>query len=227
MKKSIIRSSLMVGTLAMAMMAGAQARSMLDGDYRVERLVYDGTVQRFGDDTKPSVQIDGARISGFAGCNRFMGQIEYGNKPLKVGPLASTLMACIQNETATYEHAMHQVLNGAKSFSLANGKLVFSNDAGNLISLVRAEAAAPAGVERVLEISPERKTCSGVGRMECLQVREPGAADWQLMYFGIEGFEPQPGVGYVVKVREERVENPPADAPNRKLILIETLETRR
>ncbi|AOX99317.1 META and DUF4377 domain-containing protein [Jeongeupia sp. USM3] len=227
MKKSILRSGLMVGTLALAMMSGAQARSMLDGDYRVERLVYDGSVQRFGDDGKLTVKIDGARISGFSGCNRFTGQIEYGVKPLKVGPLASTMMACIQNETATYEHAMHQVLNGAKSFSLAEGKLIFSNDAGNLISLVRADAAAPAGVERVLEISPERKTCSGVGKMECLQVREPGAKDWQLMYFGIEGFEPQPGVGYTVKVREERVENPPADAPNRKLILIETLETRR
>ncbi|BCL75345.1 hypothetical protein JHS3_10810 [Jeongeupia sp. HS-3] len=224
MHKSLLRNCLMVGALALSVTSGAQARSMLDGDYRVERLVQDGGVQRFGDDTKLSVKIDGARISGFSGCNRFMGQIQYGPSPLKIGPLASTMMACIQNETATYENSMLKVLGDAKSFSLANGKLVFSNDAGNLISLVRAEAAP---VERVLEISAERKTCSGVGKMECLQVREPGQGDWQLMYSGIEGFQPQAGVGYVVKVREERVENPPADAPDRRLILIETLETRR
>lgn len=147
MMKSTIRRSLLAGALVLAMMASAQAGSTLDGDYRVERLVHEGSVQRFGGDGRLKVKIDGERISGFAGCNRFMGAIQYGDRPLKIGPLASTMMACVENDAAASENAMHKVLGGARSYSLIDGRLIFSNDAGNLVLLVRVNAVAPGKAE--------------------------------------------------------------------------------
>ncbi|GAA5786480.1 hypothetical protein GCM10007860_05320 [Chitiniphilus shinanonensis] len=209
---------------AASLMQIAQARSLLDGEYNLTRAVVDGRVSR---PAEPGleVRIDGDRISGHSGCNRFMGQIRYLNGNLRIGPLAGTLMACPEAGQQALERDVLAALQAAKSFGLDSARhaVVLRGGQGELVELKRAEPAAT----KVLYIAPETRPCSGVGKMECLQVRETPDADWQLLYQGIDGLEREPGVAYTVRVREEKVDNPPADAPDRRLVLIEVLESTR
>ncbi len=55
--------------------------------------------------------------------------------------------------------------------------------------------------------------------MECLQIREDKEAPWTLFYDSIEGFEPEPGIAYRLRVKEFDVENPPADASSKRWVL--------
>lgn len=69
--------------------------------------------------------------------------------------------------------------------------------------------------------------CSGVGKMSCLLVQKADIAEvgeWQNFSSKIEGFEFEPGYLYKLKVKEEAVENPPADASSIKYTLVEVLE---
>ncbi|WP_051710323.1 META and DUF4377 domain-containing protein [Andreprevotia chitinilytica] len=210
--------------LALALLAAAplaQARSLLDGDYRIDRVVVGDTVLR-PTDPVPTVNIQGDRISGFSGCNRFMGQIRYMNSNVQIGPLAGTRMACLEPSVQTLETTVLDALQAAKSFGLnqAQHAVVLRGSNGEAVTLVRESENV-----KVLEIAPQKVACSGVGKMECLQVRETADAPWTLLYQQIEGFEPQAGVSYRLRVREDRVANPPADAPATRLVLIETLES--
>jgi hypothetical protein len=81
-------------------------------------------------------------------------------------------------------------------------------------------AAAPAGIEKTFFVAPERKPCTGVAPMECLQVRESTDRPWQYFYSEIEGFTFEPGFDYELRVREEKVANPPADGSSLRLTLV-------
>jgi len=90
------------------------------------------------------------------------------------------------------------------------------------------QATAPAngeGQDIIVNVAGQRAPCTGVAPTLCLQVRtQPGAA-WTLHYGDIEGFNWQSGTEYVIRVREVDVANPPADAPSRRWVLEEVLET--
>ncbi len=46
------------------------------------------------------------------------------------------------------------------------------------------------------------KKCQAVGEHDCLQVKyEPNQKDWHNHYFGIEGFDYEPGYEYVLRVK--------------------------
>lgn len=88
------------------------------------------------------------------------------------------------------------------------------------------EAAASAGIEKTLFIAPERKPCTGVAPMECLQVRESPDRPWQYFYSEIEGFTFEPGFDYELRVREEKVANPPADGSSLRWTLVKVVSKR-
>ena len=79
--------------------------------------------------------------------------------------------------------------------------------------------------EIIVNVAGQRAPCTGVAPMLCLQVRTQPGAPWQLHYFEIEGFNWQPGTEYVIRVREFAVANPPADAPSKRWVLQEVLES--
>jgi heat shock protein HslJ len=54
----------------------------------------------------------------------------------------------------------------------------------------------------------------------CLQVRESSDAPWTLLHGAIEGFSYEPGYLYEIRIREEAVANPPADASSIRRILV-------
>lgn len=71
-------------------------------------------------------------------------------------------------------------------------------------------------------IAAERVDCVGVGPQRCMRVRE-GDGEWTLFYDNIEGLEAVEGTEYSVVVRQEEVENPPADGSSTRTILVEVL----
>ena len=80
---------------------------------------------------------------------------------------------------------------------------------------------------KLIYVSAETKPCVGVGPMTCLQVCEKPGDPWSLHYHGIEGFAPKSGIAYRLLIIEERVKNPPADAPSVRWVLDKIMEVRR
>ena len=79
---------------------------------------------------------------------------------------------------------------------------------------------APDTVEKTVYIGPSLVDCAGVAPQKCMQVKESPASDYTLYYSQIEGFDYEEGYEYTLVVREVKIENPPADAPDRKWVLV-------
>ncbi|KQT18333.1 hypothetical protein ASG31_06290 [Chryseobacterium sp. Leaf404] len=74
--------------------------------------------------------------------------------------------------------------------------------------------------EKTLFVGSETKDCTGVAPMKCLQVRENATDSWANFYSNIEGFTYEPGFEYELKVRTEKISNPPMDGSSIKYILV-------
>lgn len=85
------------------------------------------------------------------------------------------------------------------------------------------EETASKSVEKIWYVGPEKVSCVGVSPQMCLQIRESPDQNYSLFYSTIEGFCYQPGYSYEIRVREEPVENPPADASSLKWTLIDVI----
>lgn len=62
-----------------------------DGPYVIVQVLLEDVLVAVPDQVTPSLDVDGGRIGGNAGCNRFMGAIDDDGT---IGPLATTMMAC-------------------------------------------------------------------------------------------------------------------------------------
>ncbi|MBW8366766.1 MAG: DUF4377 domain-containing protein [Arenimonas sp.] len=122
-----------------------------------------------------------------------------------------------------YRIAMSAALVLAAAGCATTSSTVLTPAAGS-----QPQVVAPAqGEEReiIVNVAGQRAPCTGVAPTLCLQVRtQPGAA-WTLHHGDIEGFTWQSGTEYVIRVREVTVANPPADAPSRRWVLQEVLES--
>lgn len=70
-----------------------------------------------------------------------------------------------------------------------------------------------------IEVNFHQVICQGVGPQWCLQIKENGNKDWSYFYDEIEGLKYEWGYTYFIKVKKEKVENPPADGSSIKWIL--------
>ncbi|XZG69387.1 META domain-containing protein [Chitinibacteraceae bacterium HSL-7] len=129
---------LALATLMAATAFTAQAASLLDGDYVVERVVNEGRVSKPADD-KLALRIEGDRIAGFAGCNRFTGPVKYQDGKIVLGPLAATMMACPDPAGNRVEGDLLQALGAVSRYGLdqANGSVVLRGGKGELVTLKR------------------------------------------------------------------------------------------
>lgn len=96
----------------------------------------------------------------------------------------------------------------------------------NLIFLSALAACGGGGneVEKIIYVGPELVECEGAGPQQCMLVKENPEDEYQLFYDRIEGFNYLPGYEYKLKIREEQVENPPADASSIRWVLVDVLE---
>lgn len=76
--------------------------------------------------------------------------------------------------------------------------------------------------ERSVLIGPYTQPCTaGTFETECMQIKwTKDQPEWEYFYGQIEGFNFEKGYEYELIVREEKVENPPADASSVKYILV-------
>ncbi len=75
-------------------------------------------------------------------------------------------------------------------------------------------------------VNSQRVPCTGVGPMECLEVRKEGSDTWELFYSQIEGFQYEPGYLFRIRVQLEKLDPSlvPADASSIKYTLISVEE---
>jgi len=78
-------------------------------------------------------------------------------------------------------------------------------------------------VEKTLIVGPEMVDCVGVAPQKCYKVKENPDDDWSFFYSQIVDFDYQPGYEYELLVREEKVENPPADGSSLRWTLIKVI----
>ncbi len=83
-----------------------------------------------------------------------------------------------------------------------------------------------------MEIAPELTTCHtwySPNPVSCMQVREvPGDSGYEsLSPSGIQGFEYEPGYLWTLKVKKEKLKNPPADAGDTRYILKKVISRKR
>jgi putative lipoprotein len=99
-------AGLLLIAAAPAMAGDAAAASSPVGDWKTSTNGVKQTV---------TFSADG-KVFGDSGCNRFTGGYTVKNNKIKIGPLASTLMACPQRQMDA-EHAFLTKLQAAKTFS--------------------------------------------------------------------------------------------------------------
>lgn len=82
---------------------------------------------------------------------------------------------------------------------------------------------------KIIYLGSETKTCdAGVIKKECYQVKwTKNQEDWEYFYNEIQGFEYEEGYFYTLKVKVERIDNPPADASSLRYHLIKELEKKK
>ncbi|MEZ4793778.1 MAG: DUF4377 domain-containing protein [Gelidibacter sp.] len=78
--------------------------------------------------------------------------------------------------------------------------------------------------EKTIYVADTMVNCTGAAAQKCLQIKENEKDNWTNFYSAIEGFDYEAGYSYKLKVEVSKIENPPADAPSEKYILVEVLD---
>ncbi len=78
-----------------------------------------------------------------------------------------------------------------------------------------------------IEVNFHQVICQGVGPQWCYQIKENGEKDWTFFYDEIEGFNFEWGTNYILKIKKEKIENPPADGSSLKWVLASIVKKER
>ncbi len=80
--------------------------------------------------------------------------------------------------------------------------------------------------EVTMRVNYYKQSCQGEAISDCYLVQEGsqvGTSNWSLFYDQIEGFQYEDGYIYTLRVRKEKVTDPPADASSIKYRLIKVI----
>ncbi|MES2445155.1 MAG: META domain-containing protein [Pseudomonadota bacterium] len=115
--------------------AGEQARSAIDGSWRIETIAGRPAVRG----TSVTVAFNGTRMNGNTGCNSFSGNYRLDRGFLSAGPLITTRRACTRFTNAQEQSLLGLFGQRLSVSSTRNGKLVMTGRGGTLV-LARAPA---------------------------------------------------------------------------------------
>jgi len=76
---------------------------------------------------------------------------------------------------------------------------------------------------KTIWVAHRRVDCIGVKPQKCYLIKSTQYEDWRFWYGEIEGFDFEEGYAYEIQVLERRIEDPPADAADVQLELVEVL----
>lgn len=77
--------------------------------------------------------------------------------------------------------------------------------------------------EQTLIVAPQEVDCVGIGPRKCLRAKKNATDEWRYFYNYIDGFNFEPGYEYVLRVKTEKIANPPADTSSIKYTLLEQI----
>lgn len=84
---------------------------------------------------RPAIQFDakGKRFFGADGCNQIQGSFESQGSILRLGPIASTMMACIGNDNSALSRQYANALASTTSYELKGHELKFMDPSGKVL----------------------------------------------------------------------------------------------
>ncbi|HEY5971930.1 MAG TPA: META and DUF4377 domain-containing protein [Pseudoxanthomonas sp.] len=184
------------------------------------------------------------RLSVGNTCNRMGGSYMVEGSQLKLGDLASTLMACADSKLMALDQEIGKRLQGALGFALQASdppQLTLTSASGDAL-VFAGEATAETryggkGETVFLEVAAQTKPCSHplIPDKQCLQVREITYDDkgiksgtdgeFQNFYDGIEGYAHESGIRNVLRVKRYAIKNPQADASSIAYVLDMVIES--
>jgi len=146
-----------------AQAAGGGAPAGLEGaTWRLKELTGVQSAALAKLDRPVALRFDSGRLSGFAGCNNFSGSYTLDGDQLKVGPVASTQMACPE-PGSSIETAFHKALSGTLRYTVDGDHLSATTASGDTLRFQRAPAPQLAGVNwKVTSFNNNRHAVVGV-----------------------------------------------------------------
>ena len=170
--------------------------------------------------------IDG-RLGVSNSCNRMSGAYAIQRNRLTVEPMAATQLACADAKLMALDREAGQRLEGTLTFEQAGDMLNLTTASGDTL-LFKGQPTAETrygvpGETMFLEVAAQTKPCSHplIPDAQCLQVREvrydvqglKTSADgtFENFYGNIQGYNHEPGIRNVLRVKRYTLKHPPAD----------------
>jgi heat shock protein HslJ len=143
--------------------AGGSAPVQLEGaTWRLQELPGASSAGLAKLDRPVTVGFESGRLSGFAGCNSFTGGYKSEGGELKIGPVASTQMACPE-PGSSIETAFHKALSGTLRYVVDGDDLKVTTAAGETLRFRREPPPQLAGVNwKVTSFNNNRHAVVGV-----------------------------------------------------------------
>lgn len=162
---------------------------------------------------KFTVTFEGTQYA-FSGCNLISGRfrLEKG-KLIATGPGRSTMKAC-PPEIQGVDRAFTKALMGKPTVHLEGDQLVLAGDDGVQWTFHKEPLPSKESETKFIYVAAFTKDCTGRAPMQCLQVRESKDQPWTVSHSSITGFEHVPGIEYRLRIKEDQVPHPAADAPS-------------
>ncbi|GMQ84843.1 MAG: hypothetical protein BMS9Abin07_0408 [Acidimicrobiia bacterium] len=105
-----------------------------DNPWQATAIAYgDGDPIPVVEGTRPHIRFEDDRVSGDAGCNRFFGPCDATGTAIRLGEMATTLMACL-DAVMDQEQAFLEALESADSYAIAGSTLEMRS--GNSVVLL-------------------------------------------------------------------------------------------
>jgi heat shock protein HslJ len=143
------------------------------------------------------------------GCNNLGGGYKIDGAKIIASQGMSTMMAC-PPPLEKIDGQLTALLAKNQGFRIDGSTLYLKGPDGEW-KFTREPMPSPQAVTKFLYVSAETKPCTGAGPMTCLQIRENKEGPWRLFYGKIVGFEPEPGIEYRLRIKEDKIANPAAD----------------
>ena len=75
-----------------------------------------------------------------------------------------------------------------------------------------------------LYLAPKQVDCTGASEQKCYLIRKSTEGNWIMHYQAIVGLDYEPGFSYKIKVKKEKIRNPPMDGSSFSYHLVEILQ---
>ncbi len=162
---------------------------------------------------KFTVTFEGSQYM-FSGCNLISGRFRLEKGQLIAsGPGRSTMKACVP-EVQGVDSAFVKALMAKPVVQLEGEQLTLTGGDGAQWLFHKEPLPSKEAKTRFIYVAAFTKECAGVAPTQCLQVRESKDQPWTVSRVNIVGFEHVPGIEYRLRIKEDQVPHPAADAPS-------------